>query len=82
MSVNVAHPVAMGDRGRFVVPAAVREHHGWQSGDSLIAIDTDAGMLIMSPEEGLRWLRSRFEGRDLVAELLAERRAEVEHELS
>jgi hypothetical protein len=32
---------------------------------------------VMSTDEALAWLRSRVEGRDLVAELLAERRAEV-----
>jgi hypothetical protein len=34
----------------------------------------------MSTDEALTWLQSRLEGRDLVAELLAERRAEVERE--
>jgi hypothetical protein len=34
----------------------------------------------MSTDEALTWLQSRLEVRDLVAELLAERRAEVERE--
>jgi hypothetical protein len=34
-------------------------------------------MLVMSVDEGLAWLRHRLQGRDLVAELLEERRAEV-----
>lgn len=76
-----AHAVALGDRGRFVVPSTVRERHGWQAGESLVAIDTDAGMIIMSTDEALAWLRSRLVGRDLVAELLEERRTEVEREL-
>ena len=80
MGDSTAHTVAMGDRGRFVVPAAVRERHGWHSGQDLVAIDTDAGLLVMAPEEALDWLRSRLEGRDLVAELLQDRRAEVQHE--
>lgn len=80
MTDNQAHAVALGDRGRFVVPSAVRERHGWQSGESLVAIDTDAGMIVMSTDEALAWLRSRLVGRDLVAELLQERRAEVERE--
>lgn len=44
------------------------------------SVDTDAGLLVMSTDEALTWLQSRLEGRDLVAELLAERRAEVERE--
>ncbi len=45
-----------------------------------MALDTDAGVLVMSADEALTWLRSRLEGRDLVAELLAERRADVARE--
>jgi bifunctional DNA-binding transcriptional regulator/antitoxin component of YhaV-PrlF toxin-antitoxin module len=77
---NQTHAVSLGDRGRFVVPSAVRERHGWTSGQALVAMDTDAGLLVMSADEALTWLRSRLEGRDLVAELLADRRAEVERE--
>ena len=77
MSTNVAHPIALGDRGRLVIPIEVRERHGWETGTPLVSIDTDAGLLVMSAKEGLAWLRSRLQGRDLVAELLAERAAEV-----
>lgn len=77
---NISHAIAMGDRGRFVIPRDVRERHAWQEGTPLVAIDTNAGLIVMSTDEALTWLRSRLEGRDLVAELLAERRAEVERE--
>ena len=77
MSTTVAHPIALGDRGRLVIPVDVRERHGWETGTPLVSIDTDAGLLVMSAKEGLAWLRSRLQGRDLVAELLAERAAEV-----
>jgi len=77
MSTNVAHPIALGDRGRLVIPIDVRERHGWETGTPLVSIDTEAGLLVMSAKEGLAWLRSRIQGRDLVAELLAERVAEV-----
>ncbi len=77
---NQPHAVALGDRGRFVIPSEVRERHGWETGTSLVAIDTDAGLIVMSTEEALGWLRSRLAGQDLVAELLAERRAEVERD--
>jgi len=77
MSTNVAHPISLGDRGRLVIPIDVRERHGWETGTPLVSIDTDAGLLVMSAKEGLAWLRSRIQGRDLVAEVLAERVAEV-----
>ena len=80
MNGNVSHPISLGDRGRFVIPIEVRERHGWSAGAPLVAVDTDAGLIVMSTDEALAWLQSRLEGRDLVAELLAERRAEVEGE--
>lgn len=80
MGANISHPVSLGDRGRFVIPSDVRERHGWDTGTALVAVDTDAGLIVMSTDEALAWLQSRLEGRDLVAELLTERRAEVEGE--
>lgn len=80
MTGNVAHAVALGDRGRFVVPAAVRERHGWQAGQPLVAVDTEAGLVVMSADDALDWLRSRLEGRDLVGELLSARGREVDEE--
>lgn len=77
MAAPTAHPLALGDRGRLVIPQEVRVGHGWEQGTDLIAIDSEAGVVLMSVEQGLEWLRSRLDGRDLVAELLAERRDEV-----
>ena len=80
MTGTVAHSVVLGDRGRFVVPVAVRERHGWEPGQALVAVDTEAGLILMSADEALAWLQSMLEGRDLVAELLAERRREAHAE--
>lgn len=77
MAGTTSHAVTVGDRGRFVLPAEIRERHGWEPGTALVAIDTDAGLLVMSVEQGLAWMRHRLEGRDVVSELLAERRAEA-----
>lgn len=74
------HTITIGDRGRFVLPAEVRERHGWQPGTALVAVDTDTGLLVMSVDEGLGWLRQRIGDRDLVQELLEERRSEVGRE--
>jgi bifunctional DNA-binding transcriptional regulator/antitoxin component of YhaV-PrlF toxin-antitoxin module len=59
------------------MPSEIRERHNWHSGTPLIAVDTEVGVVVMSTDEALSWLRTRVEGRDLVAELLAERRADV-----
>lgn len=78
MVTPTAHAVSLGDRGRFVMPSEIRERHRWQAGTPLVAVDTEVGVIVMSTNEALAWLRTRVEGRDLVAELLAERQADVE----
>lgn len=80
MTEVASHPVTIGEKGRLVLPIDVRSRHGWEAGSQLVAIDTELGMLLVSVEDGLRWLRARWEGRDLVAELLGERRREVDAE--
>lgn len=82
MSTPTAYPAALGDRGRFVIPQDIRERHGWGPGTPMVAIDTEAGVVLMSADEGLTWLQARTAGRDLVAELLQERRAESQREAS
>jgi AbrB family looped-hinge helix DNA binding protein len=67
----------VGDKGRVVVPAEIRDHRGWAEGTVLIAIESERGVLLMSRDEARALLREQLEGRDLVAELLAERAAEA-----
>ncbi len=76
----IPYPVALGDRGRFVIPVEVRQRHGWEKGTSLVSIDTEEGFLVMSADQALELVRASFKDRDPVAELLAERRQEVERE--
>lgn len=73
----VTHAITVGEKGRVVLPSALRARHGWESGARLVAVDTELGAMLLSTEDALRWLRARWQGRDLVAELLAERRREV-----
>lgn len=72
-----SHHLTMGDRGRLVIPADARERHGWSTGTPLIWVDTPHGLLVMSADEAMTWLRTRIAGRDLLEELFAERRAEA-----
>lgn len=67
--------VTMGDRGRLVVPAPLRAAAGLSDGAPLVLVDTSGGVLMMTREQALAHLRHQLAGRDLVADLLAERRA-------
>jgi bifunctional DNA-binding transcriptional regulator/antitoxin component of YhaV-PrlF toxin-antitoxin module len=80
MSESNSHNVVLGSHGSFVIPAQVRARHGWDQGISLVSLDTESGLLIMSVGDALELLRSRLSGRDLVAELFADRKSEVSRE--
>jgi AbrB family looped-hinge helix DNA binding protein len=68
------HTVTMGDRGRLVVPADVRERAGLVPGSSLILLETPAGIVLLTREQLRDRVRDELAGLELVAELLADRR--------
>ncbi|MEJ7794738.1 MAG: AbrB/MazE/SpoVT family DNA-binding domain-containing protein [Nocardioides sp.] len=74
--------VSVGDRGRIVVPAELRQERGWPSGTLLHLIPDVVGVRIMTQEELLAVVRADFSGHDLVSELIAERRAEAARDLA
>lgn len=74
------HTVVVGDRGRIVVPAEVRESAGLTEGTPLVLLDTPDGLVLLTREQLLARVRDELGGVDLVAELLAERRRAAEQE--
>lgn len=69
-----AHTVTVGDRGRVVVPADLRADLGWTSGTRLHLLRGESGVVVLTDDELLDYVRRDFAGLDLVSELLAERR--------
>lgn len=67
--------VVVGDRGRLVVPAEVRERAGITEGTVLVLLDTPTGLVLLTREQLRQRVRDDLAGTDLVTELLAERRA-------
>jgi AbrB family looped-hinge helix DNA binding protein len=72
--------VVVGDRGRIVVPAEVRERAGLSEGTRLVLIETPNGLILLSREQLKARVRAELAGLDLVNELLAERRAQADAE--
>lgn len=68
------HQVTVGDRGRIVVPAEVRERAGLTAGTPLVLMETPGGIVLMTREQLRARVRKELEGLDLVTELLDERR--------
>jgi AbrB family looped-hinge helix DNA binding protein len=74
---GTSYPVTMGDRGRLVVPAALRERLHLEAGTPLVLIETDLGVVLATREQLKTLVRSQLQGLDLVAELLEDRRRQA-----
>ena len=64
----------MGDRGRLVVPAELRERLGIRAGSALVLLETPQGVILATREQVKTLVRSKLRGVSLVEELLSERR--------
>jgi AbrB family looped-hinge helix DNA binding protein len=74
------HHVVVGDRGRIVVPADVRERAGLTPGTPLVLIETPDGLILLTREQLKSRVRAELADLDLVTELLAERRVQADAE--
>lgn len=76
--------VRLGDRGRLVLPAEIRRTLGLEPGDELLARVEDDEIRLISRRQVARNARGTLKelapSRDLVAELLDERRTDAAHE--
>jgi AbrB family looped-hinge helix DNA binding protein len=66
--------VVMGDRGRLVIPAELRERLGLESGSSMLLLDAPEGVVLATREQVKELVRRDLQGGSLVEELLADRR--------
>jgi AbrB family looped-hinge helix DNA binding protein len=66
----------MGDRGRLVIPAELRERAGLAEGMPLVLLEAPHGLVLLTRPQLQELVRADLAGLDLVGELLAERRSE------
>jgi AbrB family looped-hinge helix DNA binding protein len=74
------HNVVVGNRGRIVVPADVRARTGLREGTPLVLLETPTGLVLLTREQLRTRVRDQLADLDLVADLLADRRRDAEHE--
>ena len=74
------YALVVGDRGRIVVPAAVRERAGLAEGTPLVLLESRDGLVLLTREQLRARIRAELSGLDLVAELLADRRSLAQQE--
>ena len=74
--------VRFGAQGRLVVPVPIRKALGFKPGDPLVIRVQDGRLVVESRESVVRRVQERFgvPGRNLVDELIAERRHEAKRE--
>jgi len=78
--VSGTYTVVVGDRGRIVVPAEVRERAGLSEGTPLVLLETPSGLVLLTREQLRDRVRGELQGLDLVADLLADRRRAAQRE--
>lgn len=71
------YQVVVGDRGRLVIPAELRERAGLAEGTVLILLETPTGLVLLTRSQLQELVRADLAGLDLVGELLSERRADA-----
>jgi len=65
----------LGDKGRLVVPSALRARRGWKAGTALVFAEEGDTVRLMSADEALARFRASVAGTPSpVDELIAERR--------
>ncbi|RZS32423.1 hypothetical protein EV193_11257 [Herbihabitans rhizosphaerae] len=74
------YAVTMGDRGRLVVPAELRQRAGFEEGRPLVLLYSPGGVVLLTRDQLKDMVRADLADVDVVGALLAERReaADVE----
>ena len=71
------YAIVMGDRGRLVVPAELRERLDLKPGTPLVLLETPQGLVLATRTQVKELVRDRLQGFDVVGELLADRRRQA-----
>jgi AbrB family looped-hinge helix DNA binding protein len=74
------YKVVVGDRGRLVVPAELRERASLREGTVLVLFETPSGFVLLTREQLRDRVRADLADLDLVGDLLADRRLEASRE--
>jgi bifunctional DNA-binding transcriptional regulator/antitoxin component of YhaV-PrlF toxin-antitoxin module len=73
--MSAGYSAKVGNKGRVVIPAGLREAQGWTDDTVLLFVEEPDGVRLVSRDDLLASIRLQLAGTDPVGELLAERRA-------
>lgn len=69
------YQVTVGDRGRLVIPAELRQRADLTEGTVLVMLEAPGGLALLTRKQLRDRVRAELTGLDLVGELLSDRRA-------
>ena len=72
--VDGIHDLRMGDRGRIVMPAAVRRRAGLSHGTPMVLVESPDGLVLLTRRQLRDRVRRELAGSEMVESLLTERR--------
>ena len=78
--MSTTYAAAVGDRGRLVIPSALRRSQKWEQGTQLLMLDTPNGVITMTQKQAKQLIKNQIGAGSLVEELLAERRSAAQKE--
>ena len=67
------HVVVMGDRGQIIIPSEVRERSGLDEGTTLVLLESDHGLVLMTRDQLRARVATELAGSELVDDLAADR---------
>jgi AbrB family looped-hinge helix DNA binding protein len=73
--VSDTKSIVVGNKGRIVLPADVRARAGLVEGSTLVLLESPTGLVLLTRDQLRQRVRDELSGVDLVAELIADRRA-------
>ena len=79
-SMSTTYATVMGDRGRLVIPSALRHNQKWEQGTQLLMLETPHGVITMTREQAKQLVKKQIGAGSLVEELIAERRSAAQKE--
>lgn len=79
-SMSTTYATVVGDRGRLVIPSALRHNQKWEQGTQLLMLETPHGVIAMTREQAKQLVKKQIGASSLVQELITERRSAAQKE--